>query len=97
MTNNKLTDDRIDEILETERKCWSPEVIAILVELQERRKAAEPELKPANLVNKFYERYPLASFSDDNFRAAALGYFMAGAELQCFGEFVKYEDLCFDE
>jgi hypothetical protein len=66
-------------------------------ELQKHRKAAEPELKPANLVNKFYERYPLASFSDDNFRASALGYFMAGAELQCFGEFVKYEELCGDE
>lgn len=68
-----------------------------LRELQERRKAAKPELNPANLVNKFYERYPLASFRDDGFRAAALGYFMAGAELQCFGEFVKYEELCGDE
>ncbi|EDW9823522.1 hypothetical protein MOV10_14400 [Salmonella enterica subsp. enterica serovar Abeokuta] len=58
---------------------------------------AEPELNPANLVNKFYERYPLASFRDDGFRATALGYFMAGAELQCFGEFIKYEDLCGDE
>ena len=70
-----------------------------LEELLERRKAiaVEPELKPANLVNKFYERYPVASFKSDTERAAALGYFMAGAELQCFGEFVKYEDLCGDE
>lgn len=68
-----------------------------IAELQEHRKAAEPELKPANLVNKFYERYPLASFKSDTERASALGYFMAGAELQCFGEFVKYEDLCSDE
>ena len=66
-------------------------------ELQEHRKAAEPELKPANLVNKFYERYPIASFKSDTERAAALGYFMAGAELQCFGEFIKYEELCGDE
>ena len=70
-----------------------------LEELLERRKAiaVEPELKPASLVNKFYERYPVASFKSDTERAAALGYFMAGAELQCFGEFVKYEDLCGDE
>ena len=66
-------------------------------ELQERRKAAEPELNPANLANKFYERYPLATFKSDSERAEAFGYFMAGAELQCFGEFIKYEDLCGDE
>ena len=66
-------------------------------ELQEHRKAAGPELKPANLINKFYERYPVASFKSDTERAAALGYFMAGAELQCFGEFVKYEDMFCDE
>lgn len=66
-------------------------------ELQERRKAAEPELKPSNLANKFYERYPLATFKSDSERAEAFGYFMAGAELQCFGEFIKYEDLCGDE
>lgn len=73
-------------------------VLSALIELQERRKAAgEPELKPANLINKFYERYPVASFNSDTERASALGYFMAGAELECFGEFVKYEDLCGDE
>lgn len=66
-------------------------------ELQQYRKAATPELKPANLINKFYERYPLSEFKNDGERAGALGYFMAGAELQCFGEFVKYEDLCSDE
>ncbi|WP_393969281.1 hypothetical protein [Kluyvera intermedia] len=68
-----------------------------VAELQEHRKAAEPELKLANLVNNFYERYPVASFKSDTERSAALGYFMAGAELQCFGEFVKYEELCSDE
>lgn len=73
------------------------EVKKLRAELKERRKAAEPELKPANLINKFYERYPVASFKSDTERGAALGYFMAGAELQCFGEFVKYEDLCGDE
>lgn len=55
------------------------------------------ELKIANLINKFYERYPLSGFKSDTERAEALGYFMAGAELQCFGEFIKYEDLCGDE
>lgn len=72
-------------------------VLSALIELQERRKADNPEMKPANLINKFYERYPVASFKSDTERAAALGYFMAGAELQCFGEFIKYEDLCSDE
>ncbi|EDY9313254.1 hypothetical protein GP163_002522 [Salmonella enterica] len=57
----------------------------------------DPELKIAELANKFYERYPLATFKSDGERAEAFGYFMAGAELQCFGEFVKYEDLCGDE
>ncbi len=71
--------------------------VTVPAELQEHRKAVEPELKPANLVNKFYERYPVASFKSDTERAAALGYFMAGAELQCFGEFVKYEDMFCDE
>lgn len=76
---------------------WMPGYVLLSVELQERRKAAEPELKPANLANKFYERYPLATFKGDSERAEAFGYFMAGAELQCFGEFIKYEDLCGDE
>ncbi|EKE3213124.1 hypothetical protein OUN72_002832 [Salmonella enterica subsp. enterica serovar Essen] len=56
-----------------------------------------PELKPAELINKFYELYPIATFKTEPERAEALGYFMAGAELQCFGEFVKYEELCGDE
>lgn len=64
---------------------------------QELRKSETPELKPANLINKFYERYPVASFKSDTDRAAALGYFMAGAEVQCFGEFVNYEDMFCDE
>lgn len=56
-----------------------------------------PELKPAELINKFYERYPVITFKTEPERAEALGYFMAGAELQCFGEFVKYGELCSDE
>lgn len=59
--------------------------------------ADKPELKIAELINKFYERYPLASFNKDTDRADALGYFLAGAELQCFGEFIKYEELLGDE
>ncbi|HFG0519390.1 TPA: hypothetical protein ACGEPX_001016 [Salmonella enterica] len=59
--------------------------------------ANKPELKIAELINKFYERYPLASFNKDTDRADALGYFLAGAELQCFGEFIKYEELFGDE
>jgi|GEM_PF-2217294 hypothetical protein len=54
-------------------------------------------LNPANLINKFYERYPVASFKSDIERSEALGYYMAGAEIQCFGEFIKYQDLCGDE
>ncbi len=56
-----------------------------------------PELKMAELINKFYERYPLETFKSDTERSAALGYFMAGAELQCFGEFINYADLAVDE
>lgn len=107
MTNNQDTIARIQmaEFASGDIKPSPAEVeelarrlLAADAELQERRKAAgEPELKPANLINKFYERYPVASFKSDTERAAALGYFMAGAELQCFGEFVKYEDLCGDE
>ncbi|EGA2705410.1 hypothetical protein H5K06_004274 [Salmonella enterica] len=59
--------------------------------------ADKPELKIAELINKFYERYPVASFNSDTERADALGYFLAGAELQCFGEFIKYEELFGDE
>ncbi|MGG8095273.1 hypothetical protein PGO14_06710 [Klebsiella aerogenes] len=70
---------------------------ALQAELQERRKVGEPELNLANLANKFYERYPLATFKSDSERAEAFGYFMAGAEVQCFGEFIKYDDLCGDE
>ncbi|MBG0678289.1 ead/Ea22-like family protein [Enterobacter bugandensis] len=59
--------------------------------------APAPELKMAHLINKFYERYPLAEFKIDTERSAALGYFMAGAELQCFGEFINYAELMGDE
>lgn len=112
MTNDQLTGERLVKILsetkatimEHNSRCvrGSVEVDAqlfesMIMELQERRKVAEPELNPANLANKFYERYPLATFKSDSERAEAFGYFMAGAELQCFGEFIKYEDLCGDE
>ncbi|HAT3930897.1 TPA: hypothetical protein ACIE98_000110 [Citrobacter koseri] len=59
--------------------------------------ANKQELKIAELINKYYERYPLATFKSDTGRAEALGFFMAGAELQCFGEFVEYKELCGDE
>ena len=102
MTNNQLTDAQISNATLIRLIRWADEhkshyFAAVLRELQERRKTAEPELKPANLANKFYERYPLATFKSDSERAEAFGYFMAGAELQCFGEFIKYEDLCCDE
>lgn len=51
----------------------------------------EHQLNTANLINKFYERYPLVTFSFDIERSEALGYFMAGAEIQCFGKFIEYE------
>lgn len=44
----------------------------------------------AFLINKFYERYPLSEFKTDSERADALGYFMAGAELQRLGAFIEY-------
>ncbi|WP_409247791.1 hypothetical protein [Enterobacter hormaechei] len=77
--------------------------VALLDELDAKdRRIAElqapaPELKMAHLINKFYERYPLAEFKSDTERSAALGYFMAGAELQCFGEFINYAELMGDE
>lgn len=46
---------------------------------------AEKSMDTRRLINKFYERYPLDTFTSDSERAAALGYFMAGAELQCYG------------
>ncbi len=55
--------------------------------------AQQPEasIDPADLIYKFYERYPLNTFKSDSERAEALGYFMAGAELQCYGDFIAYE------
>ncbi|MEH4264131.1 hypothetical protein [Klebsiella aerogenes] len=105
MTNNQLTDKRLAQLAkrnfcQTKGEEYTPfgdEVVSMAAELQERRKVGEPELNLANLANKFYERYPLATFKSDSERAEAFGYFMAGAELQCFGEFIKYEDLCGDE
>ncbi|EKN5999527.1 hypothetical protein [Yersinia enterocolitica] len=51
---------------------------------------AEKSINTIRLINKFYERYPLNTFASDSERAAALGYFMAGAELQCYGDFIIY-------
>lgn len=82
---------------EYEKLVSEPANVLALVEAMEKALADSSELKPANLINKFYERYPVASFKSESVRAEALGYFMAGAELQCFGEFVKYEELCSDE
>ncbi len=105
MSNNQLTDKRLAQLAkrnfcQTKGEEYTPfgdEVVSMAAELQERRKTAAPELNPAKLANKFYERYPLATFKSDSERAEAFGYFMAGAELQCFGEFIKYEDFCGDE
>lgn len=46
----------------------------------------------AFLINEFYERYPLSEFKTDSGRADALGYFMAGAELQRLGAFIEYQE-----
>ncbi|MBW5823307.1 hypothetical protein [Yersinia enterocolitica] len=51
---------------------------------------AEKNMNHRKLINKFYERYPLNTFASDSERATALGYFMAGAELQCYGDFIIY-------
>lgn len=45
------------------------------------------------LLNKFYERYPLSEFKTDSEMVEALGYFMAGAELQRLGDFIVHPDL----
>ncbi|MEG5378622.1 hypothetical protein [Enterobacter hormaechei] len=86
----------ISEHVQRETKRLKDELEAAekrIAELQ----APAPELKMAHLINKFYERYPLAEFKSDTERSAALGYFMAGAELQCFGEFINYAELMGDE
>ncbi|HDL7645966.1 TPA: hypothetical protein PXO92_002580 [Yersinia enterocolitica] len=58
---------------------------------------AEKSINTRRLINKFYERYPLDTFTCDSERAAALGYFMAGAELQCYGDFIIYQGGHYDE
>ncbi|HAT3955624.1 TPA: hypothetical protein I9Y43_004272 [Kluyvera ascorbata] len=106
MANNQLTDGqllfRLQDFFGAEQDATKmgdhefaqecADIVSVIREVQAKRK-----FDTAKLTNKFYERYPVASFKSDTERAAALGYFMAGAELQCFGEFVKYEDLCGDE
>ncbi len=67
-------------------------IAKLQAELQERNKFDQ-----AKLINKFYERYPLETFNGDSERAEALGYYMAGAELQRCGEFIVYEDANCDE
>lgn len=61
--------------------------------------AQQPEsaIDQAGLIYKFYERYPLENFRSDSERAEAMGYFRAGAELQCYGDFITYEDSSSDE
>lgn len=111
MTNNKLTDGVIDVWFNAAKAAilhpatprsehshafaaymLAQEVKMLRGELQERRKFDQ-----AKLINKFYERYPLDTFKSDSERAEALGYYMAGAELQRCGEFFVYEDANCDE
>lgn len=68
------------------------DIVSVIRELQEHRKFDQ-----AKLINKFYERYPLNTFKSDSERTEALGYYMAGAELQRCGEFIVYEDANSDE
>lgn len=96
-TNNKITDERINNLLRQYEESGfndttDAELMSALRELQERRKFDQ-----AKLINKFYERYPLDTFKSDSERAEALGYYMAGAELQRCGEFIVYEDASSDE
>lgn len=91
-----------DEVTKLRRNAddKAPELRSQLEEAEKRiaeLEAPAPELKLAHLINKFYERYPLAEFKSDTERSAALGYFMTGAELQCFGEFINYAELMGDE
>lgn len=51
------------------------------------------KIESSKAFSKFYERYPIKTFSSDGERAAALGYFMAGVELvNNNGEFSIYQD-----
>ena len=45
----------------------------------------------ANLINKFYERYPLDYFKTDDERSFALGVFLSGAEIQRLGEYIVWD------
>lgn len=45
----------------------------------------------AHLINKFYERFPLDSFKDDNERSYLLGVFLSGAEIQRLGEYIVWD------
>lgn len=106
MTNNQLTAEQIVTLQLRIMSALSfyrqrPEKEARrMSELLELAGAAASELQAhrkfdtANLINKFYERYPIASFKSDSERSEVLGYFMAGAELQRYGEFIVYESDC---
>ena len=43
------------------------------------------------LINKFYERYPLGYFKTDDDRSFALGVFLSGAEIQRLGEYIVWD------
>lgn len=106
MTCNQLTDSQLlfrlqdffgaeqdaSKIGDHEYAQECADIVSAIREVQARRK-----FDTANLINKFYERYPVGSFKSDSERSEALGYYMAGAELQCYGEFIKYEEICGDE
>lgn len=79
--------DRLSDVLTLDA------VGALITALEQQHIAVlEPrEFNTAKLINKFYTRYPLESFKSDGDRAEALGYYMAGAEIQHFGDFVVYE------
>lgn len=80
------------ETLESEPRKTNLKQLNELAEM--RRKCSEFEnqkFDTAKLINKFYTRYPLESFKSDPERAEVLGYYMAGAEVQHFGDFVVYE------
>ncbi len=101
MTNNQLTPENVTRFTQygVDMMEWPDgayvkyeDYAALAAGLQECR-----NFDQAKLINKFYERYPLDTFKGDIERAEALGYYMAGAELQRCGEFIVYEDAYYDE
>ncbi|ENG6258228.1 hypothetical protein AB1E84_004375 [Yersinia enterocolitica] len=91
----ELTTERLEKFIkdiESEGMCdiTDSQVELALRKLLACEQVAEKNMNHGKLINKFYERYPLNTFTCDSERAAALGYFMAGAELQCYGDFIIY-------